>query len=211
MSPDSQFWWNWWVQLAVAVGTFAAVFVALFGDWVKSKFFRPNLLLSLVSPKGSLTTATLQSPSGETRSEQARYYHVRVANQKNWPTATQLQIYLTRLEEFGPDGEPIIKWSGDIPLRWKFQEIHPLVRTIGPAADCDLCSVVKGKWIELHPLVVPNNLQAHRAGKADFVVSLQARSNEGESKIHRFRISWDGQWHDGENEMANHLVVKEVS
>ena len=31
--PDmsaAQFWWNWWVSLAVAIGTIGAVLVALF-------------------------------------------------------------------------------------------------------------------------------------------------------------------------------------
>ena len=210
MTPESQFWWDWWVQFGVAVATLAAVVVALFGDWLKARMFRANLTLSLVSTSGDLTRAVLLSPSGETREEMARYYHVRVSNLARWPTATQVQIYLIRLEEPGPDGELQLKWLGDVPLRWKFQEIHPLSRTVGPAADCDLCSVVRGKWIELHPLITPNNLEAKRRGTTDMVVSLQARSNEGESKIHRFRISWDGQWQDGGREMAQHLVVKEV-
>lgn len=211
MSTNEQFWWNWWVQFGVAVGTLAAVFVALFGDWLKAKLFRPDLTLSLVNPRGELTTAVLMSPSGETREEKARFYHVRVSNRVRWPTATQVQVHLIRLEEPGPDGELQLKWLGDVPMRWKSQEIQPLSRTVGPVADCDLCSIVKGKWLELHPLIVPNNLPARRREKADMVVSLQARSNEGESNIYRFRISWDGQWQDGESEMVHHLVTKELN
>jgi len=211
MDATDQFWWNWAINLSVAIGTLAAVFVALFGDWIKAKLFRPKLSLSLVSRGGELKTAVLLSPNGATREEKARFYHLRVTNLVRWPTATQVQVHLMRLEEPGPDGELTLKWAGDVPLRWKFQEIHPISRTVGPSADCDLCSVIKGKWLELHPLIVPNNLPARRREKTDLVVSVQARSNEGESDIRRFRISWDGQWEDGESEMIHHLVAKEFT
>jgi len=210
MSEEERFWWNWWVNFGVAIGTLATVLAALFGDWLKAKLFQPNLNLELVSPGGNLTTAVLLSPTGETRQESARYYHVRVSNLARWPSATQLQVFLIRIEVPGPDGELILEWAGDIPLRWKFQEIQPISRTVGLSADCDLCSVIKGKWLELHPLIVPNNLTARRNKKTDMVVSLQARSNEGESPIRRFRISWDGQWEDGESEMTRHLVIKDL-
>lgn len=209
MDPTDQFWWNWAVNLAVAVGTLAAAFVALFGDWIKARLFRPRLLVKLANKEGELTTAVLLSPNGETREEKARVYHLRVTNSARWPTATQVQVHIIRLEEPGPDGELLLKWAGDVPLRWKLQEIHPISRTVGPPADCDLCSVIRGKWLELHPLIVPNNLPARRLEKADLVVSVQARSNEGESNIRRFRISWDGRWEDGEMEMIHHLVIKE--
>ncbi|MFZ3091218.1 MAG: hypothetical protein WA240_11425 [Nitrospirota bacterium] len=118
---------------------------------------------------------------------------------------------MLRVEEPGPDGELKISWSGEIPIQWMHQQIHPLARTIGPAANCDLCSVVKGKWVQLHPLIVPNNLAAVRREPTTMVVSLQARANEGESAITRFQISWDGKWDDGETEMARHLVVRELT
>jgi len=32
VTPETQFWWNWWVNAAVAFGTLTAAFVALFGQ-----------------------------------------------------------------------------------------------------------------------------------------------------------------------------------
>jgi hypothetical protein len=86
-----------------------------------------------------------------------------------------------------------------------------MVRTIGPAVSCNLCSVVKDKWVQLHPLIVPNNLSALRREPATIVVSLQARANEGESEITRFQISWDGKWEGRETKMVNHLVVRQLT
>ena len=203
---------NDWVQLAIAVATFAAVLVALFGDWMRARIFKPRLILGLVSAVGESTTVQLTPPSGEPRTEKARFYHVRVSNSVPWPKASQVQIYLIRIEEPGPDGQLQVKWASEVPIKWKFQEINPLVRTVGPAADCDLCSVIKGKWVELHPLIVPYNLAPFviKRTATDMVVSLEVRSTEVTSGIARFRISWDGQWEDGDTEMTHHLVVNQL-
>ena len=80
---------------------------------------------------------------------------------------------------------------------------------VGPAFDCDLCNVVEDKWVELRPLIYPNNLVTRRKEATNLVLTLQARGNEGESAIKRFQIAWDGKWEAGDMEMAKHLVVKE--
>lgn len=214
MSTKEEFWWNWWVTFGSAFATFAAVFVALFGEWIRAHLFSPKLELELKSLFGEKTTVILQwqDKNGETHQdpEDARYYHVKVTNHSRWPNATQVQVYLTRVEEPGPDRNLQITWAGEIPIHWRHQAIHPLSRTIGHAIDCDLCSVVKEKWVQLHPLIVPNNLEVIRRNPTTMVVSLQARSNEGDSKITKFEISWDGKWDDGDKEMTQHLIVKKL-
>jgi hypothetical protein len=70
---------------------------------------------------------------------------------------------------------------------------------------------VENKWLDIYPLVKPNNLESQRRGAVIMVVSLQARSNEADSRIHRFKISWDGKWEDGDAEMSQHLVLKDIT
>lgn len=214
MSTEPQFWWNWWVSLGAAIATFAAVLVALFGDWLKAHLFSPKLSISLRNATGEKTTVTIewQTEQGKKqRTEDARYYHVRVANQVRWPSSNQTQVHILRVEEPGPDGTLQIVWAGELPIQWTHQAIYPLARTVGSAAYCDLCSVVKGKWLQLHPLIVPNNFKAQYRNATTLVVSLQAKGNEGESPIARFQIAWDGSWEDGDTEMTRHLVVKDVT
>lgn len=206
-----QFWWDWWVNLAVALGTFAAVFVALFGDWLKARLFKPELHLEIENSNGVSTPFNLIS-DGNSRTEDGRIYHVRVSNNKSWPAATQVQVNLLRIEELGPDREFQQKWVGQVPLRWSLQEIKPLTQTIGPSMLLDLCSVIKNKWIELHPLITPNNLTdlIKRREKVDMILTIQAQSAEADSAQSRIQISWDGQWEDGEVEMAKHLKIKQL-
>lgn len=213
MNQDSQFWWSWWVNVAIALGTIGAVLAALFGQRVHAWLFKPDLVLSLPNPRGEWQRVEIRSPNGDQRPEDARYYHLRVTNAATWSKATDVQLFLVRLEEPGPDGQLYVKWASEIPLRWKYQEIMPLSRTIGPHADGDLCSVIKNKWVQLHPLILPHNLAdlAVRRGPFEMVVSFQARGAEASSEMKRIRIVWDGQWHDGENEMAQHLVISELT
>ena len=214
MTPDQQFWWNWGANVAVAEGTFAAAMAAIFGDWIKAHLFRPKLRLALINANGEKASVTLQWQTEEGvnhRTEDARYYRVRVTNESTWPKATQVQVCLVRLEQPGPDGNLQMKWSGELPIKWTHQEIYPLARTVGPPADCDLCSVVKGKWLAIHPMITPLNLQTERTGRTSLIASLQAKSNEGPSPIARFEIIWDGAWEDGEVEMGRHLIVREAA
>ena len=98
---QSLFWWNWWPQLAVAVGTIGAVLVALFGQAFRAKFFPPKLSLRL------------ENTSGEAIQEsawKARYYHLRVSNSRRWSPAHEVRVVLLREEEPGPNEDLQVIW-----------------------------------------------------------------------------------------------------
>jgi hypothetical protein len=99
-------------------------------------------------------------------------------------------------------------WTGPIPLGWRHQQLFPTSRTIGASADVDLCSVIKEKWLQLHPMIVPFNLVVKYEKECNFVLVVQAQGNEEDSPAIRISIAWDGKWHDGSQEMLNHLSVK---
>jgi hypothetical protein len=210
MTDAWQFWMTWSVNLVIAIGTLAAVVVALFGGWIRAKLFIPRLAVDIDNPRGDATPVVLTAPDGQSRIEQARYYRLRISNRNRWPKATQVRVQLVRYEEPGPDEQLQLKWAGEVPLEWTHQQIVPLERTVGPSATCDLCSVVKDKWLQLHPVILPANLGelAKRRTAADITISLKVTSSEADSPIFGFRLSWDGRWSDGEAEMAQHLIVK---
>ena len=212
LSSTSQFWMSWWVQLAVAIGTVGAVIVALFGPF-RAKFFPPQLSIVLADPEGELTQvrlAWMENDVEQERPEDARYYHVRVSNSRRWSPAHQAQVFLIQVEEPAADGQFAVSWAGDLPLNWKHQQLFPLLRTVGPTSEADLCSVVKDKWLQLHPLIVPNNLEAKRREPTKLILSVQAKSNECDSRVLRVKVAWDGDWHEGAQEMRRHLVIETV-
>ncbi len=207
----TQFWMTWSVQLLAAAATLSAVAVALFGQGFRAKFFPPKLSLRLESSEGEKTKIRLtwrEDNVEKERSEDARYFHLRVSNERRWSTANQVQVVLLQVEEPGADGQYRVSWVGDVPLGWRHQAVFPTLRTIGPAAHVDLCSVVKDKWLQIHTLIAPYNLDVVRRGATRLALTVQARSDEADSAILRVEVSWDGKWHDGAQEMQRHLVLK---
>lgn len=198
-------------QAIIAIATVAAVIVALFGDRIRASMFKPKLKLELKEPLGSKTETTL----GENKSAPSRYYHLSVTNKIRWPKAHNVQVFLSLIETPGPDGEFRTAWVGDVPMRWQFQEFNPLKETIGSTKFCDLCEVTKGKWLQILPVFVPNALR-HRfrihdePAKPRMRLTLQARSDESDSEPILVEIAWDKEWYDGDREMADHFIVKEI-
>jgi hypothetical protein len=213
VSNAAQFWMSWGAQIAVAIGTVGAVLVALFGQGFRAKFFPPQLSLTLADPYGEKTKVRLtwvENDVEKERWEDARYYRLCVSNDRRWSPANQVQVALMRVEELTAGGALAVSWAGDVPLTWKHQQLYPVLRTVGPASDVDLCTVVKGKWLQLHPLIVAHSLAVVRRGPTKLVLSVQAQSNECESNVLRVAVSWDGNWHDGAQEMTRHLTIKVV-
>jgi hypothetical protein len=193
MTPDQQFWWNWVVSVATAVGTISAVVVALFLALRRPK---PSLNLKLLRPEGERTHLN----SGEL----VRYYHLHVWNERRSCPADEVQVFLRRMEEPTSANEP---WQGDVPFRWRDQESIPKTLRIGTGRDCDLCIVGRDSGLRLMPLFTPNSLKAHRLGACVLVLFVQARSNQVDSELQRIQISWDGMWDDEDEKMRKHLVI----
>ncbi len=208
MCDVAQFWMNWWVQVAAALGTIGAVLVALFGQVWRAKSFPPQLVLTLPRPHGDPERARLTSddfPDG--RQGEARFYRLRVSNRRRWSPANQVQVVLLGVEAPTTDGQFRPTWLGDVPLTWTHQQVFPALRTIGSDAHVDLCSVVKDKWLQLHPLIVPFGLEVLSRHRTTWRLWVQAKSNECESHVLRVTIYWDGEWHNDAREMGRHLKI----
>jgi hypothetical protein len=211
--------WKGVLDTLTALGTVGVVVVALWGDYFKSKLFPPKLELKVLNAtRGQRTKETLRiralpqfAGQPVTREEDAVYFYLTVSNPQRWNAASEVQVYLLQIEEPGPDGELIPKWSSELPLQWHLHEINPLPRRVGKSADAVLLSVVKEKWLRLHPLVIPNNLTVMYREQCHIVATFQAKSHEADSNTVRVQIDWNGGWHDGDEEMQAHLRIKEVS
>lgn len=213
MDGTTAFWWTWSVNVATAAGTLGAVVVALFGAYLRALLFPPKLRLRLVNPLGIKTQIAIQGADETQRSQasqDARYYHLRANNLRRWSPANHAQVFLLQVEEPGLDGALRTVWVGEVPIRWRHQEVHPLARTLGSSADCDLIRVVRDRGLSLLPLVRPFNLSPAWTGPTRLMLSVQVRANETDSPIERISVAWDGAWEDGQAEMGRHLAVKQM-
>lgn len=203
-----------------AFGTIAAVMVALSLDHLRWLFHRAKLDLRVRQAKGNIVASVVIPPANDPntpRKEWTRYYHLLVINTRPRTPATQVQVYLTKLEELDAEtGEFVTKWTGDTPLQWRYQHARPDQQTIGHGAvDCDLCAVLRDKWMEIfpHPKTRPVGLHTRwrvEDGRCDIILTLVARGVEAVSTETKIRIFWDGKWAQGDEEMSDHLTVKRL-
>lgn len=211
MNQECQFWLNWIVNVFLALTTLGAVLVALWGDVIKRWLFPVKLKIRLLNPKGDITKTALPNQKPGESPIPTRYYLLRVSNERRgrWPTATDVRVDLLRIEMPASDGQYMTAWQGSVPLNWRHQTVFPRERKIGSDADCDLCSVVKGEWLALHPMLMPFTLEEFARCRDPIKMRLFVRacSVEGDSPTLQVDISWNGKWVDGAEEMQRHMSV----
>ena len=192
------------ISSLIAIGTVGAVVVALFRDLLKLK---PKLVMDVHKAEGH--SVSVSTPSGHA---QARYYHLAVSNSRRGIRANGVQVFLTHIQEQGPDDRYKTTWLGNIPMRWRYQEVHPLQRDIGATIECDLCSVVEGQFLRLETLLQPEEMKREwePLPKIALVVTFQARAIETDSNEINVRIAWNGKWANSDQDILRHIVVEKV-
>jgi hypothetical protein len=191
MSPG--FWWNWYVQLAVAVGTVGAVIVAIYSIFRKRL---PRLDFGLLRPKGERTRLT-------DTGEDVRYYHLRVWNENRFVPGDDAQVFITRIEDLHRK----TIWLGNLPLRWRDQEFVPLFQKVGSEKHADLCRIGQQNGLTLLPLYEPNNFTVNYPGRCHLILWVQARSNQADSDPLKVEINWNGIWDDDDKTMLDHITI----
>jgi hypothetical protein len=194
------------IDLIGVLGTWAVAILAIWGDPIRARLFRPTLRLDLLDPDGELIDQTNETGNIVLS---ARYYHVKLSNSRRFRfyAAREAQVLIVRVESAGLDGNPQVVHSAPLPLAWQNAALYPSSRTIGPEAIADLLYVRADAWLFLTPLAHPSNFPGHHCSPTRLWVTLQGRSIEADSKPLRVEIIWDGQWDSGQAEMRNHLRV----
>jgi hypothetical protein len=189
---------TWTAILIGAAGTWIVAIMAIWGEWVRSRLFKPKLE---IVPKGLGLVVT------QNDGHKARYFSVSVRNPTRFPMAHDAQLVLTRVEQPDAAGNPYPVFEEILPLWWQRQEAARLMtRNIGTEQDSALFYVRDDGMIQFMAIVVPNHFPAQHRGVTKLWVTLQAVADEADSRPVRLRIDYDGQWHIGDAEMrTKHL------
>jgi len=140
-----------------------------------------------------------------------------VENGRRWSKATQVQIFLTAVQEQDVAGVFKAIWLGEIPLKWRhMSSLNPdPVRVVGYPAEADLVALFQRAatltqpLLQLQPLIAPSPLDVHRIKECKLRVILQARGMEADSNFLTVEIAWDGKWADKADAQMS-MVVREV-
>jgi hypothetical protein len=196
-SKGDQFWLNWSINLAVAIATLMAVGAALCGPFlterIRAKWFAPRLKLHLVTPEGELGQ-NQYSKDGAMKIEPRRFYHLHVSNDEPYASSAEgVQVSLLRIETPGPGGTLQLHWKGNVPLTWRNQQLSLQQRTLGPAYDCDLCSIGEDLGISLALLIFPLNLESpkpHRPARVRLVDPSDGYKSAFQPLSHQDCVGW---------------------
>jgi len=200
---DSQFCVYMISQWFVAGGTILLAIVAVFGGWLKQKILRPKLILSLVNPAGEHSLSS--------KGVKLRYYHLSVRNNRRHCPAHNVRVLLKGFSRPDADGHfRKSDFTGAVQLMWQFAQTVPQFPTIGPEMVCDLGYIPSEDRFRLATIIYPIKLDPSVKPNEKVRLTLQAVSDEKESKPLSLEISWDGLWSEDTEQMRRHLVIKEI-
>jgi hypothetical protein len=193
-----------------ALGPWVVAGAAIWGERIRAAVLRPKLCLKLASNVGERTEQVMMEGDLVTAVLPARYFHLRVINRRRFPAAHEVQIFMTKLEIPGPDGQqPRTIYSVPLPFTWHYPELYPNpLRTIGytTVAQASMFFVRPG-MLQLTLPLVPTNLSNTFQPNAHFWITAIARGIDGKSNSVRLKVDWDGTWESGDAEMTQHLTI----
>lgn len=207
-----------WVVETGVVGTWVVALVALLGPRFWAWWSRPQLRVELVNDKGDLEVETVswvdvESGAGgavripRERRREARYYRLRVLNERQASVVQDVQVVIDAIERPLPNGKLVMEYRGPLPLVWQHAPAFPQFRSVGTAAVADFLVVTEEQTLRLMTAITPNKYAEEYVGATQLWVTVAARGRERDSPPMRFRIDWDGQWDRGETEMQRHLTI----
>jgi hypothetical protein len=223
MSANAQFWLDLAVKAVAAVGTVSAVMVALFKDWFRYRLLPPRLHISLSRTESNEIPNTglvnPNDPSGSPFVTVSRWYHVGVTNARRWVEATDVQVFLLRVEEPDEAGQFTTIWDDPIPLKWHHMQTLnlPAGMVVGRPAKAALVAFFKDAatskepFLQIQTMHFPNRFNPHRVGRCKLHLVLIAREKQVDSNQVTVEVSWDGNWPEAHEKAPRGLVVREVT
>ena len=190
------------VQALVAIGTIAVAITAIWGDFIRNKYYGPKLNITLLDSLGDLTYLLNGIPG--------LYYKFKVENNRLWSPAKNVRVLLLRVYKPAADGKYVKSdFSGPIQITWQWSDLQ--YQNIGPESICTFGHLIKGKNFELSTYVKPNNLDRFIKANEKMIIVVKAVADTAESNTLNVEISWNGKWNDDRVEMSKNLVIKETN
>jgi hypothetical protein len=178
----------WVSEVGIAAQVFIAV-VAVYGEKIRSRVAKPRLRIALAEGAG------VPEPRRIGRSTKTVTYHrLHVGNTARYSVATEVQVFITKIERREPTGQMHTEFIGMAPLAWQHQPPAANTRNVGSStvAAVDLLYLTSDT-LHLTPLdPAPESLGVGALAGKHFWVTLVARGLNAESPPVRLELDWSG-------------------
>jgi hypothetical protein len=211
---------DWLTAIGTVGSVIVALFLALYGDWLRQLNFRPELHLTarVAPPDSERTKWTLPQRDGSILSGDVYYFRLRITNSGN-VAAKDVQLFLAGVERVNGDREepaprfspmslkwsytdkPIAPavWAGEIPRFCDFGHItHPTLRR---SLREDLPNVPSMDAVLALDLEVKANTGGHLLEAGTYHINLILVAENYSPHHESLEIVFPGKWFDDSETM----------
>ena len=212
---------EWWSAIGTIVASATALSIAIFGEWLRALFRKPNLEATLeLAPPDSHMIELKDRYTGE-RLFDSYYFRMKINNTGNDP-AFNVEVKALELRKEDIKGNFVIdKKFLPINLVWAHTQGMDIFTPIIHQKlfrHCDLCHTVRDSENNLllmfDTFPVPNKVSPDRyptiIPPGNYQLKIVVTSTNSEPKYFYFNIDFKGKWFDDEEKMFQGGIVIEV-
>jgi hypothetical protein len=198
--------WSLFIQVLIALGTIAVAIMAIWGDFIRSKFAPPKLEIQSHNLRGTVTRFT--------NGPRVIYYHLKLVNLRPWLSSKNCRILLRSIYRRGADHQ-FSQVPVSVPPQyvWAPAGFTPAIVTITKEQIFDFGALVEGDD-SFKPVLYfrPNNFQGDVSANEAVRYSLEIIADGYNSTRYQvFEVAWDGNWSDNLDDMSRSLTIREVT
>jgi len=217
---------SWWAAIGTLLAVSIALFIAVFGEWLKSLIKKPKLTISLELKPPDCHKIELTDPSTGKRICDSYYLRMKVNNEGSAP-ASDVEIKALKLKKKNNQGK-FITDKNFLPLNlvWSHTQgrgiytpiIHPKL-----FRHCDLCHtieknsnllVTRDLLLSFDTFPTPNKVSPERfptiVGPGEYKLGIVVAAANFKPKNWSLDIKFTGEWFDKEKEMFQKGLRVEV-
>jgi len=207
------FWYDAAPAWFAGLGTFVLAFVAIFQEWLKRLFVRPNLLLNAIVSRPDCHKTKFAMGAD------VYYFRLRVENAGN-DAARDLQVYLASIERQRADKQyEVVKRFIPMSLKWAIldQPTLPVLLPRMPPRYCDFAHVTDPQLrrsiaedlpgvkenspiLALNLETSPNN-RGHLLEAGVYKFGLKLAASNHPVRDYTLEVDFKGIWFDDEDQM----------
>lgn len=196
------------VQIVSALVSLIVGIIAIWGDWIRSKFSPLKLKIEPQNLNGELTLA-VNGPN----TAKVYYYHLKLVNQSNWQIARHCRVLLTGMYKKDTTGAFIYtNFNALHPFEWTPAEEGKEYVDITDSHVFDFGRISENSnSFIISTKRYPNNFKGILYPNETIRYCLKIDAVGFRQKKHQiFEVTWNGQWSDDEDIMKHNVVIKEI-
>lgn len=199
----------------MVLATFLLAFIALFREWILCRLWPPKVRIEPYMLEGVLVD--VRDPKTSQPRGKGRWYSLAVVNERRWQTPRKCQVLLVAISRRNPsDGRFYrVPLACPLPFWWSpARKASDLQMILRPTVFDFVFLRERGDRVEPGLRYFTNDFEDRGFVKASETVRYELEVVAEGRLSHSpciYEVTWDGEWREGDSEMAKHLKITRCS